>query len=182
MEILLILLVVLAILGLWYISTLNGFRRMLIKIDEAESSIDVALTQRFDTLNKMFKLAKGYMKYEKGTLEGIVKLRQPGHSADIKDKEKFANEVSKGIQALNVVVENYPDLKASTNIGKVQDASLEIEENLQASRRLYNSNVSYYNQSIVVFPGNIVANMKQFKKRDFFEADPAKRQDVDFEF
>ena len=58
---------------------------MLIKIDEAESSIDVAL--EFDTLNKMFKLAKGYMKYEKGTLEGIVKLRQPGHSADVKDKK-----------------------------------------------------------------------------------------------
>ena len=62
MEILLILLVVLAILGLWYITTLNGFRRMLIKIDEAESSIDVALTQRFDTLNKMFKLAKASIK------------------------------------------------------------------------------------------------------------------------
>ena len=50
---------------------------------------------------------------------------------------KFANEVSKGDSSIKWNLENYPDLKASTNIGKVQDASLEIEENLQASKEDY---------------------------------------------
>ena len=182
MEILYIVIGVVVLGGLWWVSTSNGFRKMLVKIDEAESGIDVALTQRYDMLTKMFQAAKGYMKHEAETLEKVVKMRQPQHSADIKDKENFANEVSRGLQAINVVVEQYPDLKASQNIAKLQDATLEIEENLQAARRVYNSNVSYYNQRIVVFPNSVVASAGNFTKREFFEADPMKREDVSFDF
>lgn len=182
MEILIGLGVVLLIIGLWYIGTLNSFRTMTVKIDESESGIDVALTQRFDMLTKMFQAAKGYMKHEAETLEKVVKMRQPQHQADIKDKEAFANEVSRGLQAINVVVEQYPDLKASQNIAKLQDATFEIEENLQAARRIYNSNVSMFNQKVVVFPSSIVASMNKITKREFFEADPMKRQDVNFDF
>jgi LemA protein len=182
MEILIIIGVVVFIVAIWYISTLNSFRTMLVKIDESESGIDVALTQRFDMLSKMFQAVKGYMKHESETLEKVVKLRQPQHQAGIKDKEAFANEVSRGLSAINVVVEQYPDLKASENISKLQDATFEIEENLQASRRVYNSNVSMFNQKVVVFPSSIVANMNKILKREFFEADPMKREDVKFDF
>ncbi|MCF7931786.1 MAG: LemA family protein [Acholeplasmataceae bacterium] len=174
--------VVLLIVVGWIISTINSFRTMLVKIDESESSIDVALTKRFDLLTKMFQAAKGYMKHESETLTKVVQMRQPGHSASINEKQEFANEVSRGLQALNVVVEQYPDLKASQNVAKLQDATLEVEENLQASRRVYNSNVSIYNQKVVVFPSNIIANWKKFAKRDFFEADEIKRGDVNFDF
>lgn len=182
MEILYIVIGLVVVVGIWYISTMNGFRTMLVKIDESESGIDVALTQRFDMLTKMFQAAKGYMKHERETLESVVKMRQPKHADNIKDKENFANEVSRGLAAINVVVEQYPDLKASQNIAKLQDATFEIEENLQAARRVYNSNVSFYNQRIVVFPNSIIANMGGFKKREFFEADPMKREDVNFDF
>lgn len=174
--------VVLLIVFGWVISTINSFRTMLVKIDESESSIDVALTKRFDLLSKMFSAAKGYMKHEQETLTKVVAMRQPGHGASIQEKQEFANEVTRGLQSLNVVVEQYPDLKASQNVLKLQDASLEVEENLQASRRVYNSNVSYYNQKVVVFPSNIIANWKKFEKREFFEAEAVKREDVKFDF
>jgi LemA protein len=173
---------VILIVLIWFISLQNSFRTMLVKIDESESGIDVALTQRFDMLTKMFQAAKGYMKFEKDTLESVVKMRQPQHADSIKDKEAFANEVSRGLSAINVVVEQYPDLKASQNILKLQTSTAEIEENLQAARRVYNSNVSMYNQKIVTFPNSIVANMGKFLKREFFEADPLKKADVNFEF
>ncbi len=176
-----VVLVVVIIIG-WVISTVNSFRRMLVKIDESESSIDIALTKRFDLLTKMFSATKGYMKHEKDTLIKVVEMRQPPHGASIQEKQEFANEVSRGLQALNVVVEQYPDLKASQNVAKLQDATVEVEENLQASRRVYNSNVSYYNQKVVVFPSNIIANWKKFEKRDFFEADAVKKEDVKFDF
>ena len=166
----------------WIISTMNAFRRMLVKIDESESSIDVALTKRYDLLTKMFSAAKGYMKHEAETLQKVVAMRQPGHQASITEKQDFANELTRGLQAINVVVEQYPDLKASKNIEKLQDASMEVEENLQAARRVYNSNVSYYNQKVVVFPSNIIANWKKFEKRPFFEAEELKRADVTFDF
>jgi LemA protein len=166
----------------WIISTINGFRRMLVKIDESESSIDVALTKRFDLLTKMFSAVKGYMKHEQETLTKVVAMRQPAHGAPMAEKQEFADQVSRGLQAINVVVEQYPDLKASQNVLKLQDATLEVEENLQAARRVYNSNVSYYNQKVVVFPSNVIANWKKFEKRAFFEAEAVKREDVKFDF
>ena len=174
-------LVVVIVIG-WVISTINSFNRMLVKIDESESSIDVALTKRFDLLSKMFSAAKGYMKHEQETLTKVVQMRQPGHGAPITEKQEFANELTRGLQAINVVVEQYPDLKASQNVLKLQDASLEVEENLQAARRVYNSNVSIYNQKVVVFPSSVIANWKKFEKRSFFEAEELKRQDVKFDF
>ncbi|RJX25711.1 MAG: LemA family protein [Acholeplasma sp.] len=174
-------LVVVIVIG-WVISTINSFNRMLVKIDESESSIDVALTKRFDLLSKMFSAAKGYMKHEQETLTKVVQMRQPGHGAPITEKQEFANELTRGLQAINVVVEQYPDLKASQNVLKLQDASLEVEENLQAARRVYNSNVSIYNQKVVVFPSSVIANWKKFEKRAFFEAEELKRQDVKFDF
>ena len=174
--------VVLVIIFGWVISTLNSFRRMQVKIDESESSIDVALTKRYDLLTKMFAATKGYMKHEKDTLTEVVKMRQPSHGASIQEKQEFANQMTRGLEAINVVIERYPDLKAQASVAKLQDSASEVEENLQASRRVYNSNVSIYNQAIIVFPSNIIANWKKFTKRDFFEAEEAKRQDVKFDF
>ena len=172
----------LLIFFMWYISVVNSFRRMLVKIDESESSIDVALTKRFDMLSKLFQATKGYMKHEAETLQKVIAMRQPAHAAPMEEKQEFANQVTRGLQAVNVVVEQYPELKASESVTNLQEATVEVEENLQASRRVYNSNVSIYNQKVVVFPTNIIANMKHFEKRAFFEAEAAKREDVTFDF
>lgn len=179
-------LLVIVLIGLvilfWAIGTINAFRRMLVKIDESESSIDVSLTKRFDLLTKMFSAVKGMMKFEQETLLKVVEMRQPAHTASIQEKQEFANEVAKGLHTLNVAVEQYPTIKSSENVLKLQDAMVEVEENLQASRRIYNSNVSIYNQRVVVFPSNVIANWKQFEKRDFFETEDIKKQDVQFDF
>lgn len=170
------------IIIIWYVTTNNMFNRMSVKIEESESAIDVALTKRYDLLSKMVSAVKGYTKHEEKTLANIVKLRQPENTATIDEKEEFSNQVTDGLTKLNIVVEQYPDLKASANFGKLQDASVEVEENLQAARRVYNSNVSIYNQKVVVFPSNLVAGWKNHSKRDFFEAENYKREDVDFNF
>ena len=69
-----------------------------------------------------------------------------------------------------------------TNIVKGMGQISEVEEQLQASRRVYNSNVSVFNQEIIVFPTSIVARHYHFEKRDFFEAEEAKRADVKIDF
>ncbi len=167
---------------IWYFTELNSFNTMIVKIDESESSIDIALTKRYDLLTKMVSATKGYAKHEQETLAKVIAMRQPAHNAPMAEKQEFANQLSAGMSALNVVVEQYPDLKASNNFAKLQDATMEVEENLQAARRVYNSNVSIYNQKVVVFPSSIIANWKKFTKKDFFEAEAAKRQDVEFNF
>ena len=83
---------------------------------------------------------------------------------------------------INIVMERYPELKADKTFAQLNSAVMDIEDNLQAARRVYNSNVRALNEAIVVFPSSFVANKKGITKRDFFEAEEQKRQDVKMDF
>jgi len=166
----------------WWINTANRMRRELVKIDEAASGIDVALTKRFDLLTKEVAVVKGYAKHESETLANVISMRRPGGDASMKEKADFATQVTKAFDSINIVAEQYPELKANTNFMSLQNQIADVEEQLQAARRVYNSNVTVYNQDIVVFPSSLVANHLHLVKRDFFEAEEAKRQDVKIEF
>lgn len=168
---------------MWYISTMNKLRRLEVKVEEALSGIDVALTKRFDLLTKMLETTKGYAKHEAETLENVIKWRNGiPTNATIQEKSEFASSLSKVASGLNVVVEQYPDLKANDMFGKLQTAIADTEEHLQAARRLYNSNVSIINSSIVSFPTSFVANKIHMTKKEFFEAEEIKRKDVEMKF
>jgi LemA protein len=166
----------------WWINCSNRLKREQVKIDEAASGIDVALTKRFDLLTKEVAVVKGYAKHESETLTAVIAMRQPAANASMKEKAEFSNQVGKAFDSINVVAEQYPDLKANANFMALQNQIAEVEEQLQASRRVYNSNVSVFNQDILVFPSSLVANHLHLTKRDFFEAEEAKRQDVKIEF
>lgn len=172
-------LIAVAVFGLfftiWYISTLNKLNRAIIKIDEADSGIDVALTKRYDVLTKMVDVVKGYSKYEKETLFEIINLRK---SMTLEEKKKENVKMTHNLEKINLVVENYPELKANENYKILQQSIFDVEEHLQAARRLYNSNVSVYNQMIATFPTNIVAKSKSMIEKDFFEAVEVKKENV----
>lgn len=171
---------ILLLILFWWISTGNKLHRMVIKIEEAESGIDVALTKRYDLLTKSLAIVKGYAKHEAETLEKVISMRNPGKT--MAEKNEFANQTAQAFQGLNVVMEQYPTLKADTQFTLLQNNVSDVEEQLQAARRLYNSNVSVYNQLIGVFPAKLVANAKGYVKRDMFEAEAHKRADVKMEF
>jgi len=168
-----ILLVVIVVI--WYISTVNKLNRTIVKIDEADSGIDVALTKRYDVLTKMMDTVKAYAKHEKETLFEVINLRK-GMTLEEKNAENA--KMSHNLEKIHVVVENYPELKSSENYKTLQQSIIDVEEHLQAARRLYNSNVSLYNQQLVTFPTSIIANNKKLIKKDFFEIDEIKKSDV----
>ncbi len=175
MGILIGVVVVIIIILLWIVSVYNKLNSTLVKIDEADSGIDVALTKRYDVLTKMVDAVKGYTKYEEKTLKEVVKLRS---GMSMSEKIATNNAMTEEFAKLNVLVENYPDLKASQNYVQLQASIVDVEEHLQAARRLYNSNVSIFNQMLVTIPSNIIANNMGLTKRDFFEAEEVKKQDV----
>ncbi len=179
--IVIVVVIIVSIVG-WWISTSNKFKRMGVKIDEAESGIDVALTKRYDLLTKALATVKGYAKHESETLEKVVAMRQPGKNASMAEKQEFANATGQALNSINVVAEQYPQLKADTQFTTLQRHIADVEEQLQAARRLYNANVSAYNQAIIVFPGSLIANSMHLTKREFFEAEESKRSDVKIEF
>jgi len=175
---------ILFIFVLWIAGGYNSLQTGKIKVEEAESGIDVALTKRFDVLTKMLEVVKGYAKHEQETLEKVIALRNSVHlgSTSIQDKQKIMNQMDDAMRAINVVVEQYPDLKASENFKQLQMSIADVEEHLQAARRVYNANVSAYNQKVQLFPSNIIAGMFHFATREFFEAEEFKRKDVDMKF
>lgn len=179
-----IVVVVLVILPVvWFIGTMNSLRQLEVKVEEAESGIDVALTKRFDVLTKLVNTTKGYAKHEAETFENITKWRAGlPKKLSLQEKQEFMGKMD-GVQAgINVAVEAYPDLKAEKVFSNLQKAISDVEEHLQASRRVYNSNVSRINSMIVTFPTSIVAGMVHIDKKEFFEAEVTKREDVEISF
>lgn len=160
---------------MWYISTSNKLNRSVVKIDEALSGIDVALTKRYDVLTKMIDVVKTYTKHEKETLFEVIKLRK---DMSIKEINEANHAMDENLKKINVVAENYPELKSSDNYKTLQQSIIDVEEHLQAARRLYNSNVSLYNQLLVSFPTSSIAKNKGMTRKEFFEADELKKEDV----
>jgi LemA protein len=166
---------VVIIILIWWISTSNKLKKMTIKVDESLSGIDIALTKRYEVLTKMIEVVKGYVKHEKETLFEVVKLRK---EMTLPEKITENQKMDNNMQKINVLVENYPDLKASENFMVLQKAIIDVEEHLQASRRLYNSNVTLYNDLVMLFPSNIVAKVTGKKAKDFFKATDKQKEYV----
>lgn len=178
MWIIIIVIILVLIIG-WIIGTSNKLNRTIVKIDEADAGIDVALTKRYDALTKLIEVVKGYAKHEKETLFEVVSIRQ---GMTIEEKNKANHIMDENMHKAEFLIEEYPDLKASANFLDLQATIVDVEEHLQAARRLYNSNISTFNQMIVTFPTSIIAKSKGLVKKDFFEAEEKKKEDVEIKF
>ncbi len=163
----------------WYISTFNGIKVAQLKVKEALSGIDVALTKRYDVLTKMVDVVKGYQKHERELLTEVISLRM---GMSMQERNAANAQMNALADKLNVFVENYPELKASANFAELQKAILDVEEHLQAARRMYNANVTSYNAKLVMFPSSVVAGAMGATPEEFFAAEEAKRADVKMDF
>ena len=183
MTALIIILVIVALVVIYFISTYNSFVKLRNQAEEANAGIDVHLKQRYDLIPNLVETVKGYAKHEKETLIEVTKMRTGvPQNANMEQLQEVSNNLQALAKQLDVVVERYPELKADTSFVELQRASRDVEENLQAARRMYNSNVSYYNQKREVFPSSIVANHYHLEKALFFEVEEIKRSDVKMDF
>ena len=173
-------LLVLIIIVSWLIATRNKFVKMEQDVENSLSRIDVYLTKRYDVLTKMVAATKSYTKHEKETLAQVIQMRNPGAKASLEEKAEFDAQMNSVARQLTFVAEQYPNLKADTVFDNLQKSISEIEENLQAARSNYNANVATYNKAILVFPASIVAG-NRFTKKEYFEAEQTKQEDVKIE-
>jgi LemA protein len=168
--------VAIVILG---IAGYNGLIRRRNRVEQAFSTIDVQLTQRYDLIPKLVESVKQYMGHERSLLEEITRLRTRAiQSTTPGEKIKADNELSRALGQLNVSVENYPQLRASENFVQLQRSLNEVEEQLAAARRTYNGAVVDYNNAVQTFPSSLIASATGFGIRQMFVADEHKRGDV----
>ena len=171
-----IVLIIIAIIIISILTTYNNLVKLKNKVKQAESGIDVYLNQRFDLIPNLVECVKGYSKHEKTIFEEIAKLRSEymNKQNDIKSAENLNNKMNE----LIAIAESYPDLKAGEQYLNLQKNLSKIESQLQAARRIYNNEVTHYNDKISTIPSNIVAGLFGFKEVKLFEIEEFKKENI----
>jgi len=164
--------IIIGFIVLWFIWTYNNFIRLINRVKEAWSDIEVQLKRRYDLIPNLVETVKGYASHEKTLLEEITKERTEAINAkDNKEKLEANNHLYNTLKTLFAVAENYPQLKANENFLKLQQDLVDTEDKIQAARRFYNANVRDYNTAIQIFPNNLVARLFNFQKQELFDVD-----------
>jgi len=161
----------------WCVLTFNSFVRLRNRMREAFSGVDVQLRRRHDLVPNLVRVVAGYASHERGTLEEVTRARQGAASAaDRRERERGENELARSLDRLFVVAEAYPELRADRGFSELQRELVDVEEQIQYSRRYYNGAVRDYNNRIQQFPANVLARLAAMSPAGFFEIEsPAER-------
>lgn len=177
-----IIVIILAII-LFFVGSYNSLVTLEESVDNKYADIDVQLERRADLIPNLVNTVKGYMEHEEEAIEQVTTARENLVNAKgVEEKATANSELSNALNNLMVIVENYPDLKASTNFINLQDELAGTENRISTARRDYNNAVKEYNAKIKKIPTNIIASMSGFEEKVYFEADETKEEvpSVDF--
>lgn len=164
--------VVIAIIGIIMISGYNGMVSKKEAVESSLSDLDVMLQRRADLIPNLVSTVKGYTNHENEIIDKVTEARTKLVNANsVEEKSSANNELSSSLNALMVVVENYPDLKSSENFKQLSDELAGTENRIAVARKDYNNSVKILNTSIKKFPNNILAGMFGFEQATYFEAD-----------
>lgn len=175
--------VIVVLLALYIGKTYNSLVKSRNTVEEAFATMDVYLKKRWDLIPNIVASVKGYAKHEAETLEKVVSLRSGYQNLSADEKIEANKELSKGIASINVVAEQYPDLKANENFLNLNNQLQKNEEDIANARRYYNAVVKKYNNKVEMFPSSIVASMFKFARKTMFVIEnEAEKQAVKVEF
>lgn len=156
---LLIILIILAIIG-FVILTYNRLIAQIETIRNNQKQIDVQLDRRFKVFESLINVVKKYMDYEQTTLKDVVALRNQANQAQAQGDEKTRiaaeNKISEIASHLNIVFENYPDLKANQNVMQLQEEIVSTENKLAYAKQSLNDSIELYNANKKSFPASVI--------------------------
>jgi LemA protein len=184
MVVALIVIGVLLLIGLIFVLIRNSMIGSRNRVDESWSGIDVQLKRRHDLVPNLVETVKGYAQHERETFEKVTQARAAAMQASgPAEASQAEGMLTQALGGLRVVAEQYPELRATENFQQLSRNLSELEDEIQASRRIYNSNVQAYNTKIQIFPNSVVAGMGGFTAREFFEiTNEAEREPVSVQF
>lgn len=167
---LIVLLVILAAISLWVMSAYNTLIALKNRVLNAWKQIDVQLKRRHDLIPNLVETAKGAMKFERETMEAVVSARNKAISAQgVKATAAAEGQLTQALGRLFAVVEAYPDLKATGNIGQLQEELTSTENKIGFARQLYNDEATQYNTRQMQFPTNLIAGLAKATPAELWE-------------
>jgi LemA protein len=180
---LIIVLVVAAVIVFWFVGMYNGLIALKNQTLNAWKQIDVQLKRRHDLIPNLIETVKGAMNFERETLEAVVAARNTAIKAiagadpqHVTAAAQAESQLSGALGRLMAVVESYPDLKATANVGQLQEELTSTENKISFARQLYNDTATHYNTKQQQFPTNLVTGMAQAVPAQLWEiTDEAER-------
>ena len=178
-----VLAVLVVLVGMWVMGVYNGLIRKRNAKDNNYSQIGIQLTRKYDLIPNLVKIAKGYMKHERSTLEEVIQARNmaananaavsanPGDPEAMKQMVAAEGTLGGVMGRLFALSEAYPDLKANQNMMQLTEELTSTENKVTFARQAFNDSVMTYNNALQVFPANMVAGMFGFTEAIFFEVE-----------
>jgi len=180
------LLIVLIVIVVFAISGYNSLIALKGQTLNAWKQIDVQLKRRHDLIPNLVNAVKGAMDFEKDTLEAVIQARNQAVKLQAEASPTGGIQALAGAEAalgaalsrLNVVVERYPDLKATGNIGQLQEELTSTENRVAFARQLYNDTATDYNVKQQQFPWNLLAGLAKAEVVELYEIEEPKEREV----
>lgn len=167
MEVFLIailIIIIIALISIWFALTYNKYQILIIKTNEVEANIDATLRKRFDLLNKSINIIKANIDTENEILELIVKLRSRKISNFDLDRQLYD-----ALNEFNYYKEMYPDLNSIETFSKINSSLEESEYEITALRKYYNDTITEYNKMIRKLPSNIIGFILKYKEKTYYD-------------
>ena len=169
--------VLVLLLGIGIYNRIVGLNQ---RADQAFADVDVQLKQRHDLIPNLVETVKGYAGHERATLDAVIQARNAAASAHGPAAQGQAEGMlNAALGKLFALAEAYPDLKANTNFLELQRELSDVENKIAAARRFFNNAIQEFNTAIQQIPGNFIAPMGRFAKREFFEIPEANRAAIE---
>ncbi len=160
----------------WIVFVFNRLVAMKNDVKSAWHQIDVQLKRRYDLIPNLVSAVKGYMDYERDTLERVVAARAKAlSSVGVRERAAAEEGLTNALGGLFAVVERYPVLKSSENVLELQEELTTTENRIAFARQFYNDLVANFRTRIQAFPDVIISSAFSFRSPEFFSAEPEER-------
>lgn len=184
--VLIIILVIVVIAIFWGIGVYNKLVRLRNQVKNGWSQIDVQLQRRYDLIPNLVETVKGYMSYEKSTLEAVIQARNTAQAAreavsraggpteeggSLKELIGAETALRSGLGQIFALAENYPQLRATENMQRLQEELASTENKVAFARQSYNDMALNYNNAQQEFPATLIASTFGHHPADMFEVD-----------
>ncbi len=184
-KILIGIIVVFAIIGLWFVKSRNHFVVLQENVNQSWSQVENVYQRRMDLIPNLVATVQGYASHERETLEAVTQARASVGQVSAQGLKDIVNDpqaferfqqaqgaLSSALSRLMVVAERYPELKANENFLDLQRQLEGTENRIAVERRRFNEAAQGYNTAIRIFPGNIIAGFSGFQTKNYFTAAP----------
>lgn len=182
-----IILIIIVVLISFIVGIYNKLVSLKLRVENAWAQIDTQLKRRFDLIPNLVETVKGYAKHESETLSKVIEARNKyvTGNGSVEEASEADNMLKATMKDIFALAESYPDLKANTNFQELQVELTGTEDKIAYARQFYNDTVQKYNDSIMIFPNNIIVGMfgkGKFDTKVFFEVAEEEKKNVKVSF